>query len=88
MRLSAVAATWALRAHGHRPRPGHSIREHWGSLSNAPMLSEWLHRAADIYCASRFGAQGFTPMQARDLNRAVGRVCGVLWAGARPSKPV
>lgn len=86
MRLSAVAATWALRAHGHRPRPGQSIREHWLTLADAPMLSEWLQRAADIYCASRFGSQGFTPTQARDLNRAVDRVCGVLWAVNRAPK--
>lgn len=86
MRLSAAAATWALRAHGHRPRPGQSIREHWSSLADAPMLSEWLQRAADIYCASRFGSQGFTPTQARDLNRAVDQVCSVLWAATRAPK--
>ncbi len=86
MRLSARAVTWALRSHGHRRQPGQSIREHWSGLANAPMLSEWLHRAADTYCASRFGSQGFTPTRARDLNRAISQVCGVLWAGAKPPK--
>lgn len=87
MRLSAVAASWALRAHGHRRQPGQSIREHWGSLANAPILSDWLQRAADTYCASRFGSQGFTPAHARELNRSINQVCGVLWAGPRPPKP-
>jgi hypothetical protein len=86
MRLSAMAASWALRGRGHRRRPGQSVREHWASLPNAPMLSDWLHRGADIYCASRFGSQGFTPARARDLNRAISQVCGVLWAGPKPPK--
>lgn len=86
MCLSAVAATWALRAHGHRPRPGQSIREHWGGLAYAPLLSDWLHRAAETYCASRFGSQGFTSTHARDLYQTIRQVCGVLWAGPRPPR--
>ncbi len=84
IRFSAASLNWALRAQGYRREAGQSVREHWGRLHDAPLLQQWLQRAADVYGASRFGNAGFTPAQAMRLYELARLASGVLLSTPRP----
>lgn len=84
MRLSALALKWCLHIHGHKRRPGQSVREHLvGAPGVPPLARRWLGYAVESYCAMRFGGTPADTKQAINMRKDVMGACDILM-GAVP----